>query len=353
MTTLEEIDFNITNRCNIGCNHCFFSAGPKGNPGLPLEVIQKALIDGKKLGVKEIHVTGGEPLVRKDFLEIIKTASSLEYFVRLQTNLWAMSPVLLKQIKSYTKEISTTVDGLEQNHDSIRRKGSFKRTIKWVKVLLKEGFRVVVITAIQKRNYKDVIPLINYLVKLGVNAHFLFIVGPAENVKKKEVISMDQWKKLTSQLRGRFGSGEMKTDIVCQLHYLGSEKKIKFVEKECRLDAKNHAVITADGNVFPCSMFVKLGKSLGNIQKESLFDIWNNSSVWNFYNQKINDPKCKRCRQFNSCHGGCRAYSFNELGDITQRDPRCGMGGYPICPLWKLNIRNLNLACATWRVMKR
>ena len=353
MPNLEEIDLNITNRCNIGCSHCFFSAGPKGNPGLPLSVIQKALKDGQELGVREVHVTGGEPLVRKDFVEIMKIASSLGYFVRLQTNLWGMTTDLLNQIKKYTKEISTTVDGLEDNHDLIRRKGSFKRTIKWIKILLKEGFRVVVITAIQRKNYDDVIPLVDYLVDLGVNAHFLFIVGPAENVKEEDVITLDQWRDLILKLRDKFGSKDIKTDIVCQLHNLGSEERIEFIERECRLDSKNHAVITVEGNVFPCSMFINSGRSLDNIKEDNLANIWKSSPVWNFYNQKINDSKCLSCHLYCYCHGGCRAYSYESTGDISRRDPRCGTGKYPICPLWKLNVKNLKLACATWRVMRR
>lgn len=353
MSNLEEIDLNITNRCNIGCGHCFFSAGPKGNPGLPLTIIQKALKDGKKLGAKEVHVTGGEPLIRKDFLEILKTASSLDYFVRLQTNLWSMTPELLTQIKKYTKEVSTTVDGLEKSHDLIRKAGSFKRTTKWIKTLLNEGFRVITITAIQKKNYDDIIPMIDYLVDLGVNAHFLFIVGKAENVSEKEVITFEQWKILISKLMDRFGSKDIKTDLVCQLHNLGGEEKIEYIEKDCRLDSKNHTVITAEGNVFPCSMFVNSGKSLGNIQSDSLENIWRNSPNWSFYDQKITDPKCSSCNLFRYCRGGCRAYSFEETGNISNRDPRCGTGKYPICPLWKLNIKNFKLACATWRVMKR
>jgi len=136
------------------------------------------------------------------------------------------------------------------SHDLIRRKGSFKRTIRWIKILLKEGFRAVVITAIQRKNCDDVIPLVDYLVNLRVNAHFLFTVGPAENVREENVITLAQWKDLVLKLRDKFASQKIKTDIVCQLHNLGIEERIKFIEKECRLDSKNHAVITVEGNVF-------------------------------------------------------------------------------------------------------
>jgi len=138
MNKIEEIDLNVTNRCNIGCSHCLFSAGPERGDDLPLNLIKKVLSDGRRLGAKEVHITGGEPLVRKDVLEILKITHTLGYFVRLQTNLWAFQQEMIPQFKKYTREILTSIDGLEKSHDSIRRKDSFRRTISWIKNCFKK-----------------------------------------------------------------------------------------------------------------------------------------------------------------------------------------------------------------------
>lgn len=353
MNKIEEIDLNITNRCNIGCSHCLFSASPEKGDDLPLNLIERVLADGKRLGAKEVHITGGEPLVRKDVLEILKIAYTLGYFVRLQTNLWAFQKGMIPQFKKYTREILTSVDGLEKSHDAIRRKGSFRRTIHWIKELLQKDFRIVVITAVQKKNYNDITKLVDLLVKIGINAHFLFSVTPLGRAKKSDVVAPEKWEQLIFNLQEKYKSIPTKTDIVCELHHLRADAKINFIEPDCRLDTKNHVIILPNGEVFPCSLFTSTDKSLGNVKRKSLFEIWTNSPIWDFYTVKNDDLECKNCKLWGLCRGGCRGYSYLFAGSMEKKDPRCEKNRYPVCPSWKLNIKNLNLACATWKVMKR
>ncbi len=353
MHKVEEIDLNITNKCNIGCSHCLYSAGPDKGDDLPLELIKNILVDGKRLGAKEVHVTGGEPLVRKDLIQIFETAYDLGYFIRLQTNLWAFQSKMIPQLKKYCREILTSVDGLEKSHDSIRRRGSFQRTIYWIKELLKEGFRVIVITAVQEKNYSDIKKLVDFLIKMGISAHFLFSVTPLGRARKSDVVSSEKWENLIFDLQKTYKSSKLTTDIVCELHHLYPHAKINFVEPECRLDSKNHIIVMPTGEVFPCSLFCGTDKSLGNVKEKGLEEIWLNSPVWKFYNTKISDPECKRCKLWKLCGGGCRGYSYLFTGDMSKKDPRCEKDRYPVCRSWKLNIKNLNLACATWKVMKR
>jgi len=350
---VEEIDLNITNRCNIGCSHCLFSAGPNRSNDLPLSVIRNILVEGRSLGAREVHVTGGEPLVRKDLIQILKTAYDLGYFVRLQTNLWAFQHKIIPAVKKYCREILTSVDGLEESHDSIRRKGSFRRVTMWIKELLKEGFRVVVITAVQKRNYRDVKKLVDFLINMGVNAHFLFSVTPLGRAKEDDVISSEKWENLIFDLQEKYKYSKFKTDIICELRHLRADLKINVLESECRLDSKNHIIVMPSGEVFPCSLFCGTDKSLGNVKEKSLEEIWLYSSVWKFYNTKIRDPECEECKLWRLCKGGCRGYSYLFSKDIRKKDPRCDGIRYPVCPSWKLNIKNLNIACATWKVMQR
>src|SRR4030066_622419 len=122
---LEEIDLNITNRCNIGCKHCLFSASPDKGDDLPIGIIEKLLVDGRNLGVQEVHISGGEPTVRSDYLAILQKAHDLGYFVRLQTNLFSLPKKDTSAVLKYSDEVLTSVDGLEESHDGIRKPDSF------------------------------------------------------------------------------------------------------------------------------------------------------------------------------------------------------------------------------------
>ena len=192
-----------------------------------------------------------------------------------------------------------------------------------------------------------------WLSGFGINAHFLFCLTPLGRAKVEDLINPEEWEFLVEQIIKKMPQLSSKTDIICEIHHLKGEEKINIIEAGCRLDTKNHAVITAEGNVYPCSLFTSSDKSLGNVNNEDLFSIWQNSKMWNFYNRKNDDPDCENCDRFNKCKGGCRGYAFLFGKGIDKKDPRCSKTSYPVCLSWKLNIKDLKLACATWRVMRR
>ena len=353
MNQLDEIDLNITDRCNMDCSHCLFSAGSARKDDLPLTSIERTLQAGRRLGAHEVHITGGEPLVRKDLTTILNMAHAQGYFVRLQTNLWACTSDLINQIRETTPEILTSLDGLEKSHDLVRRQGSFARAVRWIRKLLDEGFRVVVITAVQTKNYSDIIPLVDFLQTLGVHAHILFSVTPLGRAKEEDVVDLIMWERLLVGLRMRYGSCDSKTDIICELRQLGAADAINFLERDCRLNTRNHAVVLATGEIYPCSLFTVTDRTLGNLLDADLQDIWLNSPQWDFYGIANRDTECSTCDKWNYCKGGCRGYAYLLSHDISKKDPRCIKDAYPVCQSWKLNIRNLDLASFTWKVMKR
>lgn len=350
---LEEIDLNITNKCNIGCSHCLFAAGPEKGDDLSLGEIENVLEGGKSLGAEEVHISGGEPTIRKDLEKILRIADSKGYFVRLQTNMWNFTPDMLPLIAETTDEVLTSLDGLNDSHDSIRKPDSFRRTVDAIDCLLDARIRVVVITAVQKKNYQDIPNLVKFLSDKGINAHFLFSVTPLGRASQKDVVSITEWEKLMEELYETYKARDLSTDVVCELHHLRGDESFTFNGAECRLYTRNHAVVLPNGRIYPCSMFINTDKFLGNIKENSFEEIWSDSPVWSFYNNRISDPGCNNCRLIGLCKGGCPGYSYLLTGDITRHDPRCESGMYPVCPSWKLNLRKATLSCSTWRVMKR
>lgn len=350
---LEEIDLNITNRCNIGCSHCLFAAGPECGDDLPINAVRNVLREGKELGAEEVHISGGEPTIRKEFRNILEMSHDLGYFTRLQTNLWNFDEDMLPTILRTTDEVLTSVDGLRLSHDTIRREGSFDKTVAAIGKLLEADVRVVVITAVQRKNYDDIPNLVEQLGDIGVNAHFLFSVTPLGRAKKEDIVSPTEWESLIGELHDRDRAKETQTDIVCELHHLRGDEAITYKGADCRLYTRNHAIVLPDGNVFPCSMFITTDKSLGNVNEEAFGVIWRESQVWDFYCNKIDDPSCVSCNLWAICKGGCPGYSYLLSGDITSKDPRCEPGLYPVCPSWKLNVKESVLSCSTWRVMER
>ena len=74
-----SLRISITNRCNIKCLYCHHDGMlPSNEEMTPYEIIKIAEIS-KKLGVKKIRISGGEPLVRKDIIEIIEGINNIGF----------------------------------------------------------------------------------------------------------------------------------------------------------------------------------------------------------------------------------------------------------------------------------
>lgn len=80
-----EVDLHVTNRCNLKCKHCVYTSGEWDMPDMTLETVKKIIPALKKLGVEEVHITGGEPLVNKEFFEIARCLHENGFGTRVQT----------------------------------------------------------------------------------------------------------------------------------------------------------------------------------------------------------------------------------------------------------------------------
>ena len=80
-----KIEFEITSRCNLKCNHCMIEINKKKNELNALE-IKKLIDDWHKCGLMELQFTGGEPTIRSDLIEIIEYSRQKGLKVLLSTN---------------------------------------------------------------------------------------------------------------------------------------------------------------------------------------------------------------------------------------------------------------------------
>ena len=74
-----SLRLSITNRCNINCLYCHHDGMVPSNKEMTPEEIFKILKVSKNIGVEKIRFSGGEPLIRKDIVEIIEKTSSLDF----------------------------------------------------------------------------------------------------------------------------------------------------------------------------------------------------------------------------------------------------------------------------------
>src|SRR5215212_3962311 len=147
--------WNSTKTCNLECIHCYASAKKAKFPGELTTDEARAMIDDlASFNVPALLISGGEPLVRPDILDLADYATSLGVRVTFSTN----GTLITKEKAARLKKIGVTycgisVDGAEERHDKMRGKvGAFREAIRGVRNCREAGIRVGVRFTVTQEN---------------------------------------------------------------------------------------------------------------------------------------------------------------------------------------------------------
>ena len=135
-----NITIDVTSKCNLRCKHCRVN---EIEYDMPLEEIKTAF---KKLSVfkpRGVFISGGEPLIREDIVDIVKESKKLAPVTVLNTNSLLLTEEKLKDlIEAGLNYIQVSVDGIEEQHDYIRGKGTYRKTIEKLKMINKYSDKI-------------------------------------------------------------------------------------------------------------------------------------------------------------------------------------------------------------------
>ncbi len=143
--------WDFTRMCNLRCKHCYASAAPKPDPDeLTTEEAKKAVDEFAKAGVVAIAFSGGEPLARRDFLEVAGYAADRGFYVAVATNGTLITREVARKMKEAgVRYVEVSLDGLERTHDEFRGvPGAWRRAVEGVRNCVEAGLDVgIAVTA--------------------------------------------------------------------------------------------------------------------------------------------------------------------------------------------------------------
>jgi radical SAM protein with 4Fe4S-binding SPASM domain len=329
---IRDIRYQVTRACNLKCYHCFSSSAKALKDELTLEEAKKMAIELKEHGAKLMTLTGGEPLLRKQFtLDYIAFLNSLGIYTRLFTNGYLLTEDIARKLKENgVNEVQISIDGLEEVHDNFRGvPGSFKRCILAIQRLKSQGIRTIIRTTIIPQNVRqmpDLIALAQDLKVDGFRARPFVGVGRG-NENKEYILSPHEHEIAMKYLT------EIRRKIALPIQLLQPsfpflfdlKVKPKILEENYRgfrcSCGKQLCAITPDGFIKPCGYFSKV---LGNIKEESFAKIWYESDfVCDLRGLKKLNEFCMKCEYLSLCGGGCRASAFENSGNLESIDLLC------------------------------
>ncbi len=347
------VSWNITRRCNLKCLHCYINAvTTQSVDDLSTEESLNVVDQMKEVSVPLVIMSGGEPLVRRDFFEISEYASSIGLRLALSTNGTLITPNVASKLQDLGfMYVGISLDSpIETWHDTFRGvKGAYQSTINGIKNAINAGLSVGLRLTITRFNINDIKSYIDLALKLGISRitfYHLSSAGRAQSLKDWYITSTQYFNFLDylieiSQIYA--GKIEIETtmapfDGIYVAHKIAKDYN-EFIEllnvvKSQGGCGRKIISIFPDGSVHPCQFVDFI--TLGNIKYENLKDILKNSSslLRQFINPKLTGPKCSACPFRDICNGGDRIRAYYLTGDITGDDPQCFLNTNEIWNKW-------------------
>ena len=345
----KSIAWSVTGKCNYHCRHCYMDAPDYQLGELPFEEIRDIIDQLAECGIHEIEITGGEPLIRKDFWDIADYMRSRDLFIgKIYTNGWLVNDDFFEHLKERKLHpaMSFSFDGLGW-HDWLRGvSGAEKQVIKAIKDCMLFELPVDVEMCIHKGNAHTLRETINFLSTLGVPE---MKVGSVQNTplwrKKSEgnAISRREYYDLLLDYVPHYYEDNVKMNVMLgggiilnsidNSYSVCAEKSLKGDEKTIQNylcgAARFHAYISPEGRFLPCMSITSIEKQkdFPLIKEYGVKKCINDSYYIDFVGARVEEllkrnEKCGNCEYRYKCCGGCRAIAMCENdGELYSPDP--------------------------------
>lgn len=294
------IFWELTRSCNLSCVHCYVNKEKRRE--LSFKDISLGINKLKRLGSLVINFSGGEILLREDFLRIALFAKRAGFAVKIFTNGTKINNSViaeLKKIKPLYVEISV-YSKTPRIHDNITKvSGSWGRSMEAVNNLTRNGLRVRLKCSLIKKNLKSFKETNNFFQSLKLPYQFNPILMPVKNrnVGLNKVQRSVAFKSIVTDTSS------------------GLTKEAKLRMPMCSAGI-NSLTINAYGDLLPCIAFpVKIG----NILDDDIRDVWNNSVFLNKLRKIKNKElvECSVCKYIESC-SRCPGIALLRNGDYLK-----------------------------------
>lgn len=297
--------FEITNKCNLKCLHCYQG---HTREELTLLEVQRILGGLAECGCLKLTLSGGEPTLREDFLDIFEYCHKLGFAITLFTNATRLTSKIraaLLEMTPYAVECSLYGASAEVHDDVTLRQGSFDSSLANIQWMVANGIRVVVKSVVLSSNIRELGDLQELTRKLGVPFQYTPRIFPSLDVARP----IDSLRVGTEELRKNLKKAKTECD--------DRPDRDENLAKEFLCNAgRESCSISAEGKVYPC---VALRWECGDLRKQSFSQIWKQSEVLNKIRSCREEDflECFRCPQKLRCNF-CPGMGFFEHGDMLR-----------------------------------
>ena len=325
---VKSLHLQVTARCNLRCRHCAVAGGPVQSDGLSTARVRELIDELAEDGGGLLAITGGEPLLRADCLNLLRYACPRVKTI-LSTNGMLIDRHVAQALSELDLAIQVSLDGASPAvHDRIRGPGAFAKAMRGVHLLQEHGLndRLALCMTVMKPNLDDVPKVIELARAEGIPAmRFLPLqrMGRAAAAWSDLGVPPEQAEPLYAALYRQ--APRLHPDLALSPGLQGFLPHIPEGGAWCRIGTI--VAVDAEGDAYPCPLIMNPAYWLGNVKEMSLHQVLDSTRLKQLREtclaRKTRIPECRACHWRNFCQGSCPGSVLLERGTLWDTDDLC------------------------------
>lgn len=341
--------WNVSRTCNLRCLHCYSDSEARAYPGeLTHEQGRALLEDLAAFGVPAVLLSGGEPLARRDTLDLAAYGRTLGLKFTLSTNGTLVDRARAERIREIGFEyVGISIDGIGATNDAFRGvTGAFDRAVAGIRNCKAVGQKVGLRLTLSPSNVADLEAIFDFIQAEDIDRACFYHLVPSGRGRSAQTLAHAQARTAVDTIfrrtRAFAGSGRPREILTVDNHtdavYLYQTVVREEPERApavlealqwngggAHSTGAGIADVDSQGNVHPDQFLQSI--NLGNVKERRFSDIWSdpgNATLTALRNRtELLVGRCADCAFLSLCGGNFRARAYNATGDLWASDPGC------------------------------
>jgi mycofactocin radical SAM maturase len=319
------LTWELTYACNLACTHCLSSSGRRDPDELSTDEAKSLIDEIAAMKVFYINVGGGEPMIRRDFFELIEHAVTQHVGVKFSTNGTRIDRSAARRLANIDYlDIQISIDGADAaTSDRVRGVGSYDAARRAMDHLRAADFGPFKISVVMTRDSVEQLDEFEKLAACyGAQLRLTRLRPSGRAVDTWEHLhpTREQGRRLYAWLRSR---PEVLTgDSFFHLSALGEPLE------GLNLCGAGRVVCLIDpvGDVYACPFVIHDEFRAGNVRADGFATVWSESELFRTLREPGSVGACNSCGSYDACRGGCMAAKFFTGLELSDPDPECVYG---------------------------
>ena len=321
------LTWELTYACNLQCVHCLSSSGTRDPRELTTEQAKAVLDELRDLQVFYINIGGGEPMVRRDFFELLEHAEHCNIGVKFSTNGAFITPENARRLAAMNYlDIQISLDGADRaTNDRVRGEGSYDIALRAMDNLRDASFGRFKISVVMTRENVSQLDAFKALAdSYGAQLRITRLrpAGRGANTWNELHPTAAQQRVIYDWLM-HHGEDVLTGDSFFHLNAFGDALP------GLNLCGAGRVVCLIDplGDVYACPFVIHDEFKAGSVLEDGGFTrVWKSSDLFTSLREPESPGACASCGSYDACQGGCMAAKFFTGLPLDGPDPECVSG---------------------------